>query len=230
MARTKEHLRGVRKPGRIVCRGPPPPPPPTERVRLLEGIISVSIWGWPSRGGLIVLERAGPIEFDHLGLDRFQLTLDRSSKQDEEDEFCQKLLHLGARWFDSRERYYFISDIADDDEAAFESIVRGEEPYPSKKECRWASVGIEEEGFWVLEYDQVFNGGIEKQNLLPGSACQICLARTMEEKCEMLKQMGATFYKSITDYHGSACINDWQTRVRGEFGPLVRTDALSSYT
>ena len=111
-------------------------------MRLLTSNISVSVWGWPSRGGFIVLERAGPIEFNHLGLDRSQLSLERSSKQDEEDEFCQKLLLLGARWFDSRERYYFVSDVADDDEVAFESMGAGEEPHPFKKECRGVSVGF----------------------------------------------------------------------------------------
>jgi hypothetical protein len=198
----------------------PQPRPPTQRVLFVER--SISVWGWPSRGGLIVLERAGPLDFDHLGLDRLQPVASRSSDQDEEDAFCQKILQLGARWFDSRERYGFVANVADEFEPEIQAIEDEEQPAPSDMERRWVSVGLEEGGFWVLEYDRNIYSARETQNLVPSDASRVMLAETMQERCEILKNMGAKFYRRVSEYDGLACINAWKTKESGEHGALTK--------
>jgi hypothetical protein len=69
---------------------------------------TVNIQGWPSRGGIIVLENATPPDFDFLHLDPLDPPLLRSTDQDAEDALCQGLLRLGATWWDSEARYRFI--------------------------------------------------------------------------------------------------------------------------
>jgi hypothetical protein len=63
----------------------------------------------------------------------------------------------------------------------------------------------------------------EKYNLLPTDAGKVSLARTMDEKCEILKSMGARFFASLEQYDGAACLRAWQEKTQGEFGPLVQT-------
>jgi len=195
--------------------------PPIERVVFMER--EISIWGWPSRGGLIVLERAGPLDFDHLGLNRLQPATFRASDQNEEDAFCQKLLQLGARWFDSRERYGFFANLCDEGEPEHQAIMDDEEPAPSDMERRWVSVGLEESGFWVLEYDRNIFYAREMQNIAPSDASRVMLAETMQERCAILKDMGAKFYREASEYAGLACINAWETKETGEHGPLTKT-------
>jgi hypothetical protein len=98
--------------------------PPTERTVFLTD--SISIWGWPSRGGLIVLEHATALDFDFLGLDHVNPPLRRYPNQDAEDKLCQRLLLLGTKWFDSRDRYGFVSNVADDNEPEILALEAGE--------------------------------------------------------------------------------------------------------
>lgn len=64
-------------------------------------------------------------------LDRFRPLAQRTSSQDEEDTFCQKRLQLGARWFESREWYGFVANVADDFERDVQAVEYGEQPAPS---------------------------------------------------------------------------------------------------
>lgn len=198
-----------------------PPRTPDARVVFLER--SISVWGWPSRGGLIVLEMAGSVDFDHLGLNRLQpVELFRSTDHDEEDAFCQKLLQLGARWFDSHERYGFVANVAAECEPEIQAIENGEQPAPSGMEQRWVSVGLAEDGLWVLEYDRSMYHARETQNLVPPKVSRVMLAKTMQERCEILKDMGATFFQRPNNYTGLACLNAWKTKMSGEHGRLVK--------
>lgn len=218
--RTPKHLLNSNHNREAIGAAPKTPPrAPTDRTVFLER--SISLWGWPSLGGLIVLESTGPVDFDYLGLDRFQPVATRSSSQDEEDTFCQKLLHLGARWFDNRERYGFVANVADDFGRDIQAIEDGEQPAPSDVERRWVSVGIEEGGgLWVLEYDCIMYFARETRNTVPSEASRVMLAVTMEERCAILKDMGAKFYERASDYSGLACINAWETKKDGGHGSL----------
>lgn len=69
--------------------------PPTLRINFLDN--EVDVWGWPSRGGVIVLRYVTAVDFDFLGLDPVDPPMLRDRDQDTEDVFCQRLLLLGAK-------------------------------------------------------------------------------------------------------------------------------------
>lgn len=210
-------------------------PPPTTRINFIEN--EVGVWGWPSRGGVIVLERATALDFDFLGLDPVDLPMLRDRDQDKEDALCQRLLLLGAKWFDSDARRGFISGLMEDDDRDLIAVEAGEQPPPTAKERRWVAVaypdgrGSEEGGLWVAESDTVMFGFQENDNLVPRNAPQLRLARNMAEKVDILKRMGSRFYTSLEEYGrggGKACLNDWATKTTGEVGPLVKTSVEAS--
>ncbi|KAH7126359.1 hypothetical protein B0J13DRAFT_565358, partial [Dactylonectria estremocensis] len=73
---------------------------------------------------------------------------------DAEDSFCKRLLPLGAKWFDSRERANFIFDLQHDDQCAIKELDDKTIPRPTGMERRWIGVGwLAEGGLWVAEYD-----------------------------------------------------------------------------
>ncbi|OIW30176.1 hypothetical protein CONLIGDRAFT_714572 [Coniochaeta ligniaria NRRL 30616] len=199
--------------------------PPTLRVNFVED--AVDVWGWPSRGGVVVLRRATAVDFDFLGLDPVDPPPLRDRDQDAEDALCRRLLLLGAKWFDSDERRGFVADLEDDDDY-------GEQPPPTLMERRWVAVAYPDGrrgpegggGVWVAEFDTVMRGLLEEDNPVPENAPQVQLARNMAEKVEILKRMGGKFYSSLEDYErggGKACLNSWATKTTGEVGPLVKT-------
>ncbi|KAI9680923.1 MAG: hypothetical protein M1829_001003 [Trizodia sp. TS-e1964] len=208
--------------GPFLCGGRRPTPPTTRIVYLGN---HVSVWAWPSRGGLIVLECATALDIDFLGLDPLNLSKRRDRDQNAEDLFCQQLLRLGAKWFDSRKRYGFFAGLSEEDDRCMNDLLEGIEEPLTLMERRWVSVGIPSGGgLWVAEYDTPLPLVEERQNLEPSDSAKVLLARTMEEKSEILRRMGAKFYESVKDYDGSACLKAWEEKHEGEFGPLVETE------
>lgn len=218
--------------------------PPTRRINFLRD--SVSVWAWPSRGGLIVLEQATPVDFDFLGFDTVHPPIRRHRDQDAEDALCQKLLLLGAKWFDSEARFSFVWDVGDENHPAALALEAGEVPQLTRMERRWVRVAVvgaggmdrdadrnedgekdreqTQGGLWVLEYDTSIFSVMEPKNLQPGDTGRVTLARTMEERCEILKAMGASFFPSPDLYEGgAACVAAWKRKTEGEVGPLVKT-------
>ncbi|KAF2661071.1 hypothetical protein K491DRAFT_774352 [Lophiostoma macrostomum CBS 122681] len=220
--RTPAHLR---KPDHVREHiGAPPPKDlwkythPTCRTALYPE--SISIWAWPSPGGLIVLEHATALDFEAVGLDRINLQLFRDEDQDREDELARRLLLLGARWFGSEERYHFIQYVAEDDEKAITQIETNEEPPTTALERRWVSVAWANgtnvnDGLWVLEFEIMMYGWQERHNHVPGDVGKVSLAKTMEEKCQILRSMGAKFYSTLAAYDGVACLHMWEVKTRG---------------
>jgi hypothetical protein len=185
----------------------------------------VSLWAWPSRGGLIVLGNVTALDFSFLGLSAVHPPTNRDEDQEAEDKFCQQLLLLGAKWFDSRKRYGFVANVFADEEPEHEALEAGEESPLTLMERRWISVGWPSKGngeFWIAEYDTSVYGVMEKNNLVPSEANQVFLARDMDEKCEILQGLGAKHYQSIEEYKGAACLNAWKQKLAGEFGSLVK--------
>lgn len=197
---------------------------PTRRTVYLPG--SISLWGWPSRGGLIVLEDATALDFEFLGLDNINPPLRRDPNQDNEDRLCRRLLLLGARWFDSRERYGTTTDTADSHDPTITDLEDGQTRPPTLMESRWVRVGYPastEGGFWVAEFDTPLWTPREPHNLVPPQAAGVALAKTMDEKCEIIQRIGGKFYASLGDYDGAACLKAWEEKAKGEFGPLQQT-------
>ena len=58
---------------------------------------TITVYGWPSRGGVIIPGDGSPADLDFLDLDRRDPPMLRHESREEEDGFCQKLLLLGAK-------------------------------------------------------------------------------------------------------------------------------------
>ena len=265
-----------------------------DRIKFTE--TDISIWGYPSRGGVIVLDDATHVDFIFLGLSttnpasssilrrpdlqrpvvrpittttpneqekartagtyvdleakRIKSASDSkhdSKVKDEEEEeeegeentFCQHLLLLGATWWDSSARYRFVDHFSANIQPFVDDVENGQVPPPTLRERRWVKVGIEQQryddgrgvgdgrdggGFWILDRDHNWPGIIEPYNLVPVDAARLRLARSMEERCVILKGMGAKFYRDLEDYNiggeATTFVRAWEWKWGGEVGEL----------
>ena len=251
-----------------------PRKPTTDSTRRVEFTdTSVSIFGWPSRGGVIILSAVTHVDFTFLGLSTTNPPLTRRScltattptgdnkgqsysgiassandpagwqpakegkekeqdDEDEEDAFCQRLLLLGAKWWDNEKRYQFVDHFAAGIQPFVEDIEEGRVAEPTLRERRWVKVGwegvaanasVDGGGFWILDCDTNWIGIIEEDNLVPADAAKVKLAKTMEERCEILKGMGARFYAGLEDYKSEGTfLRAWSWKWEGEIGPLEK--------
>lgn len=124
------------------CIGAPTKRPPPTTTRAATSPSSIDLWGWPSRGGLIVLRKTTSLDFEFLDLDAADLStyLHRNPDQDLEDVFCQRLLLLGAKWFDGLDRYAFVCGVEEELDVKIQAIKNGEDHAPTRMERRWVSV------------------------------------------------------------------------------------------
>ena len=193
--------------------------------------IDASIYAWPSRGGVIILDTAEAIDFEFLGLDPLDPPLERLASQDAEDAFCQRLLLLGAKWWDSEARYSIVSEIeagATGSQRVDGAFVMDRQPPPSMREKRlikvgWPSTG----GVWVAEFDTTWAGVDEEDKLVPEDEemGRLRMARTMDERCGILRdRFKATFYSDLEVYEGYGFCNSWESRQTGEVGPLLQPE------
>lgn len=217
----------------ILGSGPSVPYDPT--VRCTFGDESSDIYAWPSRGGVIILNEAEAIDFEYLGLDPLNPAEKRDDDQGAEDTFCQKLLQLGAKWWDSEERYLFVSRVEQaangytaasfgHGDGSFKNVER---PSPTPREKRWVKVSWPSTGgLWVSEFDTTWGGVYEEKDLPPEDGFgRVKLARTMDERCQILKErFGATYYPDLKDYEGFAFLRAWEWKTSGEAGPLLTPD------
>ncbi|KAL9638608.1 MAG: hypothetical protein Q9164_001440, partial [Protoblastenia rupestris] len=146
---------------------------------------------------------------------------------DEEDTFYQRLLLLGAKWWDSQKRYQFVDGFGAGVQPLFEDVEEGRVEEPTLRERRWVKVGCESAagapfnpskvdasgsgGLWVLDCDTNLMGILEEENLVPADAARVKLASSMEERCEILKRMGAKFYTDLGQCEGeSTFLRAWE--------------------
>jgi hypothetical protein len=188
-------------------------------------IDSITLFGYPSRGGVIVLEYADAIDFAFLNLSRLDPPSTRASTPEAEDEFCQRLLLLGAKWFDSKSRYRFMAGVRESEYYSMRDLESGKRPELILGERRWIKVGWPSEqagALWVGEWDTNLPGILEDE-LVPTDAARLMLAMNLDERCEILKMMGGKFYKSLDEYNGGAYLRAWLTKWEGEVEPLEQT-------
>lgn len=116
------------KPG--IMGGVPPHYVPPTTVRTGCNDHEITLIGWPSRGGLIVLGHVTALDFSFFGLDPANPPKRRDENQDAENLFCQQLLWLGATCFDSLARRSFVVKVCDDDDDgdSLEKLDDKEEP------------------------------------------------------------------------------------------------------
>ena len=189
------------------------------------------IYAWPSRGGVIVLDTAEAIDFEFLGLNPIDPPVQRLEDQAAEDAFCQRLLLLGAKWWDSEIRYSIIASV--EGGAAGNARVNGafvvnRQPPPTMSEKRFIKVGWPSTGgVWIAEFDTTW-AGVDEEDKLKSSDEEfgrLRMARTMDERCAMLRDLfEATFYSDLKDYKGYGFFNSWESKETGEVGPLLQPD------
>lgn len=223
MVRTKQPSQEGPRRGPIGPGNAPKPRFPIQRTEIWDN--KVKIFGWPSHGGVIVLDNATLVDLDFLGWDTVNPPLKRDRDQDAEDRVCQRLLLLGATWFDSQERHDIIAAVEDDFDPLASKVEIGEVPRPTKMERRWVRVGWPSHGggLWVAEFDNHVFGPPWQGPGLPDKTAHLLLARNMNEKCEILQQLGGQFLANLEEYRGAGCLNAWNNKETGEVGPLVIT-------
>jgi hypothetical protein len=190
---------------------------------------TVNIQGWPSRGGIIVLENATPPDFDFLHLDPLDPPLLRSTDQDAEDALCQGLLRLGATWWDSEARYRFIRKLEYADEEALDAVEADETRGPSRRERGWVRVAWPSHtpgALCVLACEKLIWGRAGDETLRPSHYGVVSLARTMDERFAVLQRLGGTVYAGIDEFEGSTFLKAWEEDYQGEKGPLVKVEYI----
>lgn len=150
---------------------------------------SVVVTAYPSIGGIVIDQYSG-VEVDYLGLSR-EIVEVRSPNLVEEDEFALRMLSLGSHWWQSWRLYKFHMERMDD-------ICHYDFHFPPTVNVGYPSTG----GVWVLRHSadtQSWTAGEWRKPYLPhiphDLAKPIDKASIMDERCEVLKSFGATFYE-----------------------------------
>lgn len=199
----------------------------------LEQQGTVTLTGWPSRGGIVVLENATPPDFDFLHLNPLDPPLRRDADQDAEDTFCKVLLRLGATWWDSEARHNFIRKLEDVDDEALDAVEADEQLGPTPRELAWVRVAwpLRTPGaLCVLACEKPILGRRGDEKLRPAHYGIVSLARTMDERCDVLLRLGGKMYASIDEYQGQTFIKAWEHGHQGERGSLIKQDFIDPGT
>jgi hypothetical protein len=190
---------------------------------------TITLHGWPSRGGVIILENATPPDFDFLLLDAFDPPLRRDPDQTAEDAFCQALLHLGATWWDSEARRDFVRKLESFDEEALDAAEADEDLEPTRRERGWVRIAWPSHpvgALCVLACEKLVMGRKGDEKLRPKHYGLISLARTMDERCTVLQRLGGTMYANISEYQGPTFLRAWEENHQEEKGSLVTQEFI----
>lgn len=169
---------------------------------------TITLQGWPSRGGIIVMENATPPDFNFLRLDSLDPPLRRDFDQIAEAAFCQALLRLGATWWDSEARRDFVRKIENGDGEAFDPLNADENLAHTCRECGWVRIAwpLQPSGaLCVLSRDKVVVRRSADITLRPRHYGVVSLARTMDERYTLLQRLMGIVYARIDDYQGQLC-------------------------
>ncbi|KAL4742733.1 hypothetical protein BDV11DRAFT_202407 [Aspergillus similis] len=200
--------------------------------RTVTTIDGLWVYGWPSKGGLIVLSDPTGVDFDYLGWDYLDPpgSGTRTKTPRTKSARCSSALERPGTTVD---RATTSSRPLPRTPPALEiSFFMTKSPLRRRVESLWVRVGWPSTGgLWVAEFingafEDVVDDSVEwnEQDGHYGNAAgQIVLAKDMDERCEILKRLGGRFYASLDDYHGNACLRVWEQKTTGEAGPLVRT-------
>ncbi|KAI9870061.1 MAG: hypothetical protein M1830_004733 [Pleopsidium flavum] len=165
---------------------------PSTRTEFLP--LSCKATVYPSSGG-IVLGYFSAVELAHLNLSRTK-PANRSSHPAEEDDLALRMLRLGAHWWPSWDLYALHQ----------ERIIEGipyDFHFPPNVNVGYPSSG---KGVWVFKFSadkQTWDEEDERKPYLERKPDdwdgKINMALTMDERCEVLKDFGATFYENVED-------------------------------
>lgn len=152
---------------------PDPPFNPIKRYSLDYGRVAC----WQHDG--VWIGRLSPVELSSIGIDRFQDT-ERSLNQVEEDAFCARLRTYGASFWSLPPRWPDHINWCEDIDFCVKSDIKVD-----------LELGFTESGgVWVLDtsagWDEYYPQILGLQNAL-----------TMEERCNVLKNLGAKFCENM---------------------------------
>ncbi|KAL4931666.1 uncharacterized protein BDV17DRAFT_256215 [Aspergillus undulatus] len=139
---------------------------------------------YPSSGG-VWLSELGPLELQHLGINRFASTDRPDLSKEDEDAFCHKLRIFGGSWYDpdpEGQDLYVGGECHELD--VFEPV------FSTVREVGFPEDG--EGGVWILNVD-------EETGLFPEGMVTVRNALTMDERWEALKKLGAVYCESVEE-------------------------------
>jgi hypothetical protein len=153
-----------------------------DRIRTEFSNSSCTVFSYPSSGG-VVLKMVVGMELDFLGLPRIETVLCHDNSE-MEDSFALHMLQIGARWWPSLKFYR---------RHAFSIYPYGYH-YPSDRHVGYPSTGgilllelfAESSVSWLEEHDPPQK---------PETWARVLLSSSMDERCAVLKEFGATFYE-----------------------------------
>ncbi|KAF5651740.1 hypothetical protein F25303_3944 [Fusarium sp. NRRL 25303] len=137
---------------------------------------------WLARKGGYYSHLCSAAELEFLGIDRFK-PANKSDEPEKEEAHCAKMRQLGAKWY--HDPFHQLSDQDKNDDPDTPRLFVG-----------WPADG----GVWAI-HTTLFDS--EKRGL-----GRIGNAFTMSERCEVIKQLGGSFYSdpkecSFLDLDGS---------------------------
>ena len=132
---------------------------------------------YPSSGGIWMAE-LGPLELQHLKINRFEST-ERSSNQADEDDFCHRLRQFGGSWYNpqSSDDLWVGGQCHDLDERMPVFSISRQVGFPEKG------------GVWVLWPGE--------DGRYPDGMSTVRNALAMGERCMALERLGAVFCQDI---------------------------------
>ncbi|KAL2017346.1 hypothetical protein VTK56DRAFT_2269 [Thermocarpiscus australiensis] len=153
-----------------------------DRVRVAYGSgPGATVYGWPAMGGIYVLT-ASAVEIEFLGYERFKPVPHPSPATphaaSDEEAHCNKMRQLGAMWWISELAWY---------EDRGSARVHRWAPRKSFLRTGWPATG----GVWVL--------CLTEDEAVQKNAGMIFNAYSMEERCQVIEQLGGTFYANPED-------------------------------
>ncbi|KAM0196770.1 hypothetical protein ACHAPI_005651 [Fusarium lateritium] len=138
------------------------------------GRVGGLVHGWPAKGGYYSY-LCSVAELKFLDLDRFKPS-DKSDDLEKEEAHCSKMRQLGASWFRNPNH-----------QIRAEAKLRNQEPDAQPLFSGWPADG----GVWVIN-------ATLSQSRRKGLG-RIGNAFTMEERCNIIQQLGGTFYADPKD-------------------------------
>lgn len=156
--------------------------------------LTYRVTAYPSSGG-IVLGYFSAVELAHLNLS-CTIPANRSSDPAEEDDLAVRMLRLGAHWWPSWNLYAFHREqIIEGIPYDFHFPPNVNVGYPSLGKAVWVFRFSADKRFWDEEDER--KPYLERE---PDDwEEKIRMALTMDERCEVLKSFGATFYEKVED-------------------------------
>ncbi|GLA77956.1 hypothetical protein AtubIFM55763_010435, partial [Aspergillus tubingensis] len=135
------------------------------------------VYGYPSTGGVLIKDGPDLLDMLFLSVPRSHAS-QRSPSADEEDRFCNLMRRTGAKFWPSKEEWIAVKmerrDITEEEEKV---MVYG-----------WPTDGV---GVWVLRY--------RSASQMPRDFGRMSFAMNMDERIQIMKEYGATFFEDVTE-------------------------------